>query len=216
MPRAKSGLPSRTKKNGSKTTPHEPYAGDTEDRPHIKSATEIQQAMRDNQIPDGDNTTALVEKNEPKTDAKESPAPKAEIKIPALIQDNIFVRYEYTDQEKLAIGQKFAQANSQITTLKANLKAITSDYKSKIQGHEAEVGASTEQINSGFEMREMKCNVLHNRDARPPFKAYYRADNGEFVRKDPMTHSDLSMLSQPWPKGHKVEDHWLPDAPKWK
>lgn len=207
-------MPSRPKKNGTNEKPHEPYAGAID-------VTAIKKSIEGNQVQPVDNTTALVEKEKPKgipaaiqeqkTKVEE---PKAPIKIPAMQQEKVFTRYDFSDAEKLAIGQRAAQAHSRIAGLKDELKSINMDFKSKIKGHETELSTATEQMNSGFEMREMECNVLYNRDAKPPFKAFYRVDNGSFVRRENMNTSDLSMLCDPWPKNHRLEDNWTPPAPK--
>jgi hypothetical protein len=216
MPKAKvtSGVPAnkrKPKRNGHKEQPHQSYA------PPALDAEDLKKSMQGNQVKPEDNTSVLVERETPKpkgTLEKMMDATIPPVKIPALVQEKVYTRYDFNQAELLAIGQKAAQAHSRITGLKNELKSITSDFKSKIQGYETELSTATEQVNSGFEMREMECNVLYNRDAKPPFKAFYRVDNGVFVRKENMNVSDMTMLCEPWPVGKKLEAPWFPEPAK--
>lgn len=182
-----------------------------------QTAAEIEAALKNNQVkPPSDveifKSIPLV-RSDPQPLKTPEEIAKSIPKAPALVEEVIRDRYEFTDAEKLALGSGLAQGHSQIAALKQEAKSIAADYKAKVEAISGGVNSATEKINSGFEMRAIECVVLHQRKVdkgQLPFKVYYRKDTGAFVRREPMTASDFALLNCDWPAGHKVEQPYFP------
>jgi hypothetical protein len=121
-------------------------------------------------------------KQPPKRDRKKAP------KIPKIVKriEPVNYRHEFSDQEKLVKGNTSAQLDIEIADLKANAKAVASDFKAKIEEKETQRTKISQHINSGFEMRNADCEVTRDFDKGKKF-AYL---NKKLVKEELLTAED--------------------------
>ena len=100
-----------------------------------------------------------------------------------------FVKHTFTEEEKKQIAQDMAQKVSELAQLEDQKKAVASQIKSEIDKKQAEVNISATHLNTGYEMRSVKCEV--ERDYKRRLIRYIRIDNGQIGREVTMTNEDL-------------------------
>ena len=104
---------------------------------------------------------------------------------------NEYVKYVFSENEKKEIASEMAQKVSEQNQAEDDKKAIMSDLKSRIDRIQAEVNSAATKLNNGYEMRNIKCEVI--RDYKRKVIQFMRTDNGEIAREKPMTADDLQM-----------------------
>ena len=100
-----------------------------------------------------------------------------------------YVKYILNDDEKKEIAITMAQKVTELNQAEDDKKSVVSDFKSRIDGLQAEVNRSATLLNNGYEMRNIKCEVI-------PFYSekvfrYMRTDNGEIAKERKMTSDDM-------------------------
>lgn len=105
--------------------------------------------------------------------------------------ENEFTKYIFTEPEKKDIAADMAQKIVTLQQAENDLKAIKSDYKSQIDGIQANINSSATKLTSGYEMRSTKCQVIPNWPKK--VWEYARTDTGEIVKRKDMTSNDLQM-----------------------
>ena len=104
---------------------------------------------------------------------------------------NEYVKVIFTETEKREIAQEMAQKVSELQQAEDDKKAIMSDYKSRIDGLQANVNSAATKLNNGYEMRSIKCEIVPNWDNKK--WEFWRTDTQEFLRDKPMSSDDLQM-----------------------
>ena len=104
---------------------------------------------------------------------------------------NEFIEHTFTDDEKREIAIEMARKVSELQVAEDNKKAIMSEFKSKIDGIQANVNLSATKLNNGYEMRTIKCEVIPLWDKK--VWEYRRVDNGEVAKEKQMSSNDLQM-----------------------
>ena len=107
---------------------------------------------------------------------------------------NEFIKHEFTENEKKEIAVEMAQKVSELQQAEDNKKAIASDFKSQIDGIQANVNSAATKLNNGYEMRTIKCEVVPNWDKK--VWEYWRIDTDTIAKTKPMTANDLQMKLQ--------------------
>jgi len=100
------------------------------------------------------------------------------------------LKYAFTHDELHQKGVDLARMNSEMLSLDNEKKSIVADFKAKIEGKTAEIELVSNHINNGYEYRRIECEIRFN-DPNAGFKTIVRKDNGEVVRKEPMTEDEL-------------------------
>lgn len=85
------------------------------------------------------------------------------------------LRCNLTDDEKLDAGRELAEATNTLTELENDKKRVNDDFKSKVSAAEAEVGVLSNKLRSGYEFRNVECDVVFD-DPEPGKKTIYRND----------------------------------------
>jgi len=105
--------------------------------------------------------------------------------------ENEFIKYVFADEERKELATEMAQKIVTLQQTEDDLKAIKSDYKSRIDVNQAGINLSATRLTSGYEMRSTKCEV------RPDYAKkvweYIRVDTGEIAKTKDMTADDLQM-----------------------
>lgn len=71
-----------------------------------------------------------------------------------------------TDEEKLVAGKEMADARERLTELEGDLKRISGDLKAQMLAEESKVLTMSSKIRSGYEFRQVKCEVEFNEPAQ--------------------------------------------------
>jgi hypothetical protein len=90
-----------------------------------------------------------------------------------------------TELEKKELADRMAMAVSEIINLEASLKSATTQFKSDIAKHEAELSGASEKYRSGFEMRNVECRI--EKDYRLGQITITRLDTNQTLRQRAMT-----------------------------
>lgn len=104
---------------------------------------------------------------------------------------NEFIKYLFSEEEKQSIAINMAQKVAELQQAEDNKKAIMSDYKSQIDGIQANVNLAATKLNNGYEMRTIKCEIVPNWDDK--VWEHIRVDTGELAKTKKMTPDDLQM-----------------------
>ncbi|MDH5297865.1 MAG: hypothetical protein OEV91_02485 [Desulfobulbaceae bacterium] len=102
-----------------------------------------------------------------------------------------YVKYVFSEEEKREIAEKMAQTVTEANDLEEQKKAVAKDFDGRIQTAKNLVHSSDQKLNSGYEMRNIKCLVEKDYEARTA--TYTRTDNGEIVRKRVLSVGELQM-----------------------
>jgi hypothetical protein len=100
------------------------------------------------------------------------------------------VKYVFTRVEITELGEALAREAQTVFDLRDQKKTMTAELGAAIKSAEGRVGALTDKINFGFEMREVECMVLME-TPRPGMKRIYRVDTQETLREEPMTAQEM-------------------------
>jgi len=99
-----------------------------------------------------------------------------------------FLKCILTEGEKREIAQNLAVAVMSRDEAEGALKSAQTQIKSKIALHEAELTSFAEKLRSGFEMRNVECEI--EGDYKTGTVSIIRLDTGEIVRDRVMTNDE--------------------------
>jgi len=99
-----------------------------------------------------------------------------------------FLKCILTEGEKREIAQNLAVAVMSRDEAEGGLKSAQTQFKSKIALHEAELISLAEKLRSGFEMRNIECEI--SGDYKLGTVTIIRLDTGEIIRERPMTKDE--------------------------
>lgn len=87
------------------------------------------------------------------------------------------LKTNFTEKEKLTIGEAMANAVRERDRLESELTSIKKQYASDIDKQRAEITSLAERLNTGWEMRRVECEEV--RDFNNGSVRVYRKDQGE-------------------------------------
>ena len=99
------------------------------------------------------------------------------------------VKHVFDEEERRDIAVEMARKVSELNQAEDDKKAVMSDLKSKIDGLQAQVNGAASKLNSGFEYRQLKCEIDRDYSQR---KILYWYEE-KVVKEKPMTVDDLQM-----------------------
>jgi hypothetical protein len=100
------------------------------------------------------------------------------------------VKYTFSQTEIRELGEALAREAQTVFDLRDQKKTVTAELGASIKSAEGRVGALTDKINNGFELREVECMVMME-TPRPGMKRIIRIDNNEPLRDEPMTAAEM-------------------------
>lgn len=114
------------------------------------------------------------------------------------------VKYYFTDEEKIRIGSALAMHMTNISSLKGEIKAFTSQKQSQIKQEEEKMYEAKQNIDNGYEYVDVLCTVRMN---FPAFgqKSYFKPD-GELLETCPMLASDYQAKIEFGSVGDDLDD----------
>lgn len=101
-----------------------------------------------------------------------------------------FLKYEFTEEETRQKSKQLALAVQQQTTAQEEQKAAAAQFKERIEGCASQIGRLSREINTGWEMRTIECDVFFHVPTQG-MKRIMRPDTGEIVREEPMLSHEL-------------------------
>ena len=103
-----------------------------------------------------------------------------------------YLRHNLTDEEKALLSIDMARAIEDLHGAEDELKAIKSDFKSRIDGYQSNINTAARKVSSGYEMRYVECEKVPMVESRT--WTIYRLDTGEKVKDVRMTQEDLQAV----------------------
>lgn len=100
------------------------------------------------------------------------------------------LRYNYTPDERREKGQQLADTHIRLAAVNDELDRIKSDYKAKIQTHEADITTLSTQVSTGYEMREYVCFYEYDQPEKGKKTLRRKEPPCDVVRVEEMTEAD--------------------------
>ena len=104
-------------------------------------------------------------------------------------------RYEYSKEERAEKGRNLADELGAMQAVEAELERIKKDYKARIDARAATIDNLSEQVRSGYELRETLCFWTYN-EPKPGRKTLRRADTLEVIGEEDMTGADTQTVME--------------------
>lgn len=105
-----------------------------------------------------------------------------------------WLRYDFTATEISELSMDLANTTQQITQTRDEKKAVVSQFKSKIDELESKTGALSSKISSGYEIREVECEVKYHKPEQGK-KTIIRKDNNQKI-VEKMTSEEWNLFNQ--------------------
>lgn len=125
------------------------------------------------------------------------------------------IREEYTPEEMSESGKKLAGKLADIDSVANEKKAADALFNQRRTELEKEAETLYRQINKGYEMAQVGCDIRYN-DPAPGQKSYYRLDTSAIVKTEDMTWEEKQeeiqfnlnapAEGQPQPSEDQVDD----------
>lgn len=100
------------------------------------------------------------------------------------------LRYEFTQPEILELGKQLAEANSRLARIESDKKRVVADFGSQISNQQSAIQSMSQNISSGYEMRQIQCRVFFHTPSEGR-KTIARLDTGEIVEVVEMTDDEM-------------------------
>lgn len=101
-----------------------------------------------------------------------------------------FLRYNFTEEELKAKSKDLALSVTRQARTQEEQKAAQSQFKQRIETEQAEIGRLSNNINMGWEMRNIDSIVQYHTPANGT-KRVVRIDTGEIVREQAMSSFEM-------------------------
>lgn len=102
------------------------------------------------------------------------------------------LRVEFSQDEIKDFGAALARASIEIQDLTNQKKAMSSEFKAKIDAKTAEIESISTKITTGHEYKMVECEEKHN-DPNTGMKTIRRKDTGEIVAKKAMKIEEMQL-----------------------
>ena len=101
-----------------------------------------------------------------------------------------YLKYKFTEPELKERSTQLALECRSLEEIENDKKQVMSDFKSKIDGHQATISRLSNNINNGYEHRYIDCEVKMNTPIVGE-KSIIRKDTGELVKQEQMNESEM-------------------------
>ena len=105
-----------------------------------------------------------------------------------------YLKYDFTHEELEDIQKKLAHATLQLREKEEHKKAVMSQFTSDINSLKADTNLLAEKINSGFEFRDVTCDIEY--DFNNNMKTIIRQDTGEIVETVQASSEEIQAVKQ--------------------
>lgn len=100
-----------------------------------------------------------------------------------------FLKYTFTEAELKEKSTQLALECRNLEEVENEKKQVVADFKSKIEGHNATISRLSNHINSGYEYKNVECEVKMNTPKNGK-KTTIRLDTNEKLRVEDMTQEE--------------------------
>lgn len=101
-----------------------------------------------------------------------------------------YLRYQFTEEETKEIAKNLALSVTSKTRAEEEQKSAQAQFKQRIEIEITQIQRLSNNINMGWEMREIEC-VVEFHKPRQGVKRIIRLDTGEIVREQQMSGGEL-------------------------
>jgi hypothetical protein len=101
-----------------------------------------------------------------------------------------YLRYPFTEDETKEIAKQLAPSVTSKTRAEEEQKSAQAQFKQRIELEVTQIQRLSNNINMGWEMREIEC-VVEFHKPRQGVKRIIRLDTGEIVREQQMSGGEL-------------------------
>jgi hypothetical protein len=98
-----------------------------------------------------------------------------------------------TDAELKAFSKELADALNKKAQVENQLETFKAQKKAEVSALDATIARNTVFVNSEKEFRLVECRVEYDFTGKG-IKAYFRLDNGELVKTDPITNEERQTM----------------------
>ena len=124
-----------------------------------------------------------------------------------------YLRVEFTDEDRNRYAQDLAKACHDKSSAEEEKKAITSDFKAKIDNIQSEISKLSIKISQGWEMRNVECFVYFNQP-EVGLKRIVRSDTDEQISVEPMESSESQQNFDFQDEDIEPQVEVIPNTPK--
>lgn len=107
------------------------------------------------------------------------------------MQEKIYNPYVFTDAENRENAKALAQKLQEKLSTEKQFASVKSEFKSKLDRIEAEIGELSVKVESGEETRTYFCDVELNEEKK--IRIYRDANTGVFIRNEPFHSEDYQV-----------------------
>ncbi|HRE52261.1 MAG TPA: hypothetical protein PK339_12615 [Flavitalea sp.] len=115
------------------------------------------------------------------------------------------LRYDFSAVELHDLSLQLAKKNKEVVSLEEEKKAVTSQLAAKIKEADATVNILSEKVASGFEYREIECDVIFHKPQQGK-KTIVRRDTNKKTAVESMTDYEWDLFNQPDENDTEDED----------
>lgn len=108
-----------------------------------------------------------------------------------LTKETLYVRHDFTDAERLSMGDDLAQAHNRMASIEEEEAVMKAQIKDRKAGVEASIGALYRNLNNRFEMRNIACELTY--DVPNVGEVTYTGPDGVIVKTRAMTSGERQM-----------------------
>lgn len=76
-----------------------------------------------------------------------------------ITHETIYIRHPFTDAERLQMGSELAEAHTHLETIEDEEKQVKAQFNERKAGANTRIGSLSRMLSSGFEMRNVKCEL---------------------------------------------------------
>lgn len=105
------------------------------------------------------------------------------------------LRWDFTESELKEFSKTMARAAEEVAITEIDKKVANTQFAEQIARHQSVMSQMARNINSGYEMRMVKCRVLLDTPVRGTARIV-RTDTGTFVKERVMTEREIQDQSQ--------------------
>ncbi len=124
--------------------------------------------------------------------------------MPEIKTEKKSLRYDFKARETHEMSMQLAQKTIEGVEIENESKAVQSQYTSRLKVVKSEVGKLSRQIQDGWELREIECDIEYHKPAKGK-KTITRKDNmHEWV--EPMESWEWTLFNQPEDEDDAVQE----------
>lgn len=108
-----------------------------------------------------------------------------------IAKETLYLRREFTTEERLEMGKELAQAHNRLAAITDEDKVMKAQIKERTSKIEQTVGELSRKLNDGFDMENVHCSLKFD-DPNVGEVTYYNPE-GKAVKTRPMTEQERQL-----------------------